>query len=368
MVFGAFAIAHQGTSTPANEIADSVVRRLEPRLAASVAPKPRDRSPNIAADELYRMSNNPAFGRSDSGAQTSLGYLKRAIELDSTYAAAHAAITLRYLRVRSGEGAEASKRTRIALARRAAETAVRLDDSLVAGHLARAQIAMEDYDWQHAERELQRAIDLDPRDVDPRIVLASLYSVIGPVSKALAQARYARDLDSLSPEAHAEYARALASNHQCDEALKHLDRIGALQQPLLRNAGIAASCYAEQRRWSDAIRVYEKTAASSVRHRAVLGYLRGRTGDRGGALLTLENVHRTWQQNHQEGAYDVAIVYAGLGDFDRAFEWLDRAIADRSFPAKPNEMLIFGPLFDRLQQDPRFPDLRRKINLPALPP
>ena len=362
LAWGSFRLGHRRTGVPADEIADSVVRRLEPRLAASALQKPRDRSPNIAADELYRMANNPAFGRSDSGAHASLAYLKRAVEIDPTFAAAHAALTLRYLRVRDGHGGEASRRTRIALARVAAENAVRLDDSLSAAHFARAMVYMEDYDWQRAESALQRAIDVEPSGVAARTMLAALYVTTGRLNEALAQATRARDVDSLSAEAHAEYARALAFNRRCNEALSYLERLAGLQHPLLRSAGIAASCYAEQGRWSNAIQAYEPTAARSRLQQAVMGYLRGRAGDRREALLILERLHAAWHQT-REGAYGVAIVYAGLGDFDRAFEWLDRAIDDRSFPTHPPEMLILGPLFDELQRDSRFGDLRRKINL-----
>lgn len=359
-----FAVARPAALLP-GQIADSVVRKLGPRLAL-LAP-PRDQSANIAANELYRMGTDELMFRSDSSARLGLGYLKRAIELDSTYAAAYAALAMAYVRVRTGDGPEAARSTRLALARAAAEKAVRLHRSLGDAHVARAIVHMHDREWLDAERELRVAIDVSAAQARPHEYLAGLYLVLRKLPEALHQARLALALDSLSPTAHAEYARVLVFNDQCAEAQKVLGRIANLEKPLLRTASIAIHCHAREQRWSEALAAVRQTAAQSGRHgQAMIGYLRGRAGDRSGALMMLDSLVGAMQRNNGEGAYYIALVHAGLADFEKAFDWFGRSLEDRSFPMIPIEMIILGPLFEELQRHPRFMDLRRKLNLPTI--
>jgi tetratricopeptide (TPR) repeat protein len=226
---------------------------------------------------------------------------------------------------------------------------------------------MHDREWLDAERELRVAIDMNAAEARPHEYLAGLYLVLGKLPEALDQARHALALDSLSPTAHAEYARALVFNDQCAEARKVLGRIGNLEKPLLRAASIAIHCHAREQRWSEALIAVQRTAAQSGRHgQAMIGYLRGRAGDRNGARIMLDSVVGAMRQNNGEGAYFVALVHAGLADFEEAFDWFGRSLEDRSFPMIPIEMIVLGPLFEELHRHPRFKDLRRKLNLPAI--
>jgi DNA-binding SARP family transcriptional activator len=359
-----FAVARPSAVLPA-QIADSVVRRLGPRLAMREPPSAQ--STNIAANELYRMGTDELMFRSDSSARLGLGYLKRAIALDSTYAAAYAALAMAYVRVRTGDGPEAARGARLALARTAAEKAVLLDHSLGGAHEARAIVHMYDREWLDAERELRVAIDVSGARARPHEHLAGLYLVLGKVPEALDQARRALALDSLSPTAQAEYARALVFSDRCAEAREHLGRIANLEKPLLRATSIAIHCHAREHRWSDALAAVQQTAAQSGRHGlAMIGYLRGRAGDRSGARAMLDSLMGAMQRDNGEGAYYVALVHAGLADFNQAFDWLDRSIDDRSFPMIPIEMIVVGPLFEELQRHPRFRELRRKLRLPTM--
>jgi tetratricopeptide (TPR) repeat protein len=361
LFYSMFIVVRPAAVTPA-QIADSVVRKLGQQLA--VRTQPRDRSPNIAATELYRMGTDAFLFRSDSSARLSLTYLKRATELDSTYAAAYAALAMAYVRVRTGDGPERTRSARIALARAAAAKAVRLDHSLGDAHLAMAIVHMQDRYWVEAERELRVAIDVDATLSRAHEYLVGLHVVLGNLPEALDHARLALAIDSLSPTAHAEYARALVFNDRCAEAQEYLGRIASLEKPLLRTASIAAHCYAREQRWSDALAAVQRTAAQSGRHgQALIGYLRGRAGDRDGTLLMLDSLMSTMRRPDADGAYYVALVHAGLADFEKAFDWFDRSLDDRSFPLIPIEMVIFGPLFEDLQRQPRFMDLRRKLNL-----
>ena len=93
----------------------------------------------------------------------------------------------------------------------------------------------------------------------------------------------------------------------------------------------------------------------------MIGYTLARAGHRDGAQRTLERLLAVWRRTG-EGAFSVGMVYAGLRDFDQAFDFIERSIDDRSLdPFMPPT--IMEPLFADLRQDPRFDALRVKLGL-----
>lgn len=90
------------------------------------------------------------------------------------------------------------------------------------------------------------------------------------------------------------------------------------------------------------------------------GYVLGRAGRRDEALKALEELHRLAHPG-EPSPFLVALVYVGLGETDRAFEWLDKAIQARAWQSP---MIKANPVFDGIRSDPRFPALLRRIGLP----
>jgi tetratricopeptide (TPR) repeat protein len=178
-------------------------------------------------------------------------------------------------------------------------------------------------------------------------------------AEALVEARRALELDPLSPTANAELAHALLANDRCDEALAQLEKLRSLRPLLLRAGTIAAQCYARKRMWPEAIAEIQRISVNAgPRGQAQLGYMLARAGrtDESRRILTalLDRSRRI-----DGGAFEVAIVYAGLGENDHAFAWLDKAVDDRSLGFDWLETVVDG-----LRPDPRFDRLRRRIGLP----
>jgi len=254
-----------------------------------------------------------------------------------------------------------------ALALQAALKAVALDDSLAEAHAALGNIQMQvARDYRSAEVELKRAIELDPTQARTHEWLVLLYIRTGRPAEALAEARRALEIDPLSSSAYAEVAHALIANGRYDEALAHLAHIQNVQPPLLRTAQIAAQAYAMKERWEEAIAAIrpqaerELAAASSTSSAALYGYLLARSGQREEADRVLQTLLARSQRT-ERGAFDVVAVYAGLGDFDQAYAWLDRAIDDRS--VRPAHFSIMSPLFEDLRRDPRFERVKERLGI-----
>ncbi len=346
------------------EIARAVARELDLRLAGASAAKPLPHeTPNIAAYELYLRGSDQALLRSDSGVRRAVGYLKQAIAVDSTYAAAHAGLARMYTVLSGRTDPGMPPRELRKLAEEAAFKAVALDDSLAEAHAARAIVRwIRAYDFASAERELKRAIDLDPSRALFRQWLAQLYIQTGRPREALVPARRALEIDPLSPSAHAEMAHALLANGRYDEALARLERIAAVQPPLLRAAPYTAQAYAMKGMWPEAIAALRPQVEESG-HSTTLGlygYLLARAGRREEAQRVHATLLDRWRRG-ERAAVEVAIVYAGLGDLDRAFEWLDKSIEERSL-IRAN-FHIMEPIYAELHSDPRFERIRERLGI-----
>lgn len=342
-----------------SEIAGAVARELDLRLGeGTLARITRGSTRNVAAYELYLRGNDPVLGRSDSGGRAALEYFRQAVALDPAYAAAYAGLARMHIRIAVGDDPELSRPDRLALAERAAVEAVALDDSSGDAHLALSMVRRANYAMVSAEAELKRAIALEPTNARYPPWLVLLYVVTERPAEALVESRRALKLDPLSPTANAEVAHALVANDRCDEALAQLASLRSLRPPLLRANAIAAQCYARKQMWPAAVGELEQiTVNGGPRAQAMLGYMLGRGGrtDEARRILAalLDRARRT-----NGGAFHVAIVYAGLGEKDQAFTWLDKAVDDRSLAFE-----WLHTVLDDLRRDPRFPRLRQRLDL-----
>ena len=223
-------------------------------------------------------------------------------------------------------------------------------------HAALGRVRKRNYDLAGAETEFRRAVALEPNTARFREYLVQLYVTMERSKDALLEAQRALELDPLSPTANAEFARALIANNRCGEAFVQLDKLKSLQ-PVLRRAGaLAAQCYAREKMWPQAIAEMQRIAATAPpRAKAVLGYLLARSGRPNEARQVLAAMLDR-ERRLKTGAFEVATVYAGLGDNDQAFAWLDKSFDDRSLNFE-NMIPLEG-----LRADPRFDRFRQRLN------
>lgn len=343
-----------------DEIARAVAGELELRFDKD-RQLLRHGTPNIAAYELYLRGWDPVLVRSESGIRRKLGYFQQAIAADSTYAAAYAGLAMAHLLLSftSEPGMPIPKL--LALADETARKAVALDDSLAEAHYALGRVRLATYDFPSAETEIERAIALDPNRSMYRRPMAELRLWAGRPADALAEARRALETDPLNPHDHMNVAEALFANRRYDEALAQLDRIAAVQPPILGYAHIMAQCYGMKQMWPEAIATLRPLAdTGEPRHLALLGHTLARAGRREEANRILADLLAR-RERTGVGAFEVAVVYAGLGDFDQAFSWFDRSVDDRSLKVD-----IMEPTFEDLRKDPRFERLASRLGLQKL--
>jgi tetratricopeptide (TPR) repeat protein len=310
----------------------------------------------LAAEDLTAQGKRDVLFRSEDGRRQSLELFRKAIAVDSTYAAAHSSLS--HLLVMTAEDGHGSRRAHFAQAEKAARTAISLDSSLADAHAALGHVLLIDYQAAKAEAQFKRALELNPVEPYVREFLVWLYIFTNRPRDALEQAERAAKDSPNSPTAIAEVARALIVNGRCNEALELLGRLAYLQPPPARAASIAAQCYAQRGMWQKAIDELRPVAARNpVQAEPWLGFMLARAGATKEAHQIRDSLLARAQRS-EGGAYGMAVIYTGFREFDNAFEWLHRSIDERSLRYN-----IMEPAFEELRRDPRFDRVRARLGI-----
>ena len=183
---------------------------------------------------------------------------------------------------------------------------------------------------------------------------------MGRSDQAIAEAKQGRDLDPLSQQANFYVAWTLISAHRHDEAIDQSKQV--LETFPVGHFWIGLA-YLGKARYEEASAEFEKTLSTSRDHiaaKASLGCAYGMSGRRGQADKVLTELKELFKQR-KASPYYLAIVYAGLGEKDQAFAWLEQAYSEHSRPLASG--LKVSPTWDNLRSDPRFADLLRRMGL-----
>jgi TolB-like protein/DNA-binding winged helix-turn-helix (wHTH) protein len=337
-----------------DEIAAAVVDALKLRLA----PMQQIGAHRTANTEAYNqfLLGRQFFNRGDpDGWRHSIDAYRKAIDLDPHYAAAYVGLALseEYLADWVGDGAGLKR------AAEAADKAIALAPDEADGYAMRADLrASFDWDWAGAQADLEKALALDPSDGQVQRQYGFLLAGLGRLPEAIAAQQKATQLDALSNLAWRNLGRYLVENGDFAAAREALRRALEIEPQSARTfnylgtlqllEGDAASALATFRKITDdeAFRLFGVSMAEHTLNNP---------SESQRALDELIAKHA------QEAAYQIAEVYAWRGEKDKAFEWLDRALAQRDgglFEIK------FDALLAGLRADPRYTALLRKMNLP----
>lgn len=218
-----------------------------------------------------------------------------------------------------------------------------------------------DWDWQLAERECRRALDLNPNYAIAHHYLALYLAATGRLEEAVEQFNSALELDPLSPTFETNVGWCYYWARQYERAVSHFQKALELDPFFFRANWSLSRVHALEGRLDEAVR--EGAKAVQVNDNpglhAWMGHLHALRGEAGEALAVAEGlISRSGQQ--YVAPYYVAEVYAGLADAEQTFHWLEKAFQDR------NWFLIYlrqEPLFEPFAGDWRFAELARRIGL-----
>jgi len=340
---------------------DEVARTIADQIRIAVTPEElarltRPRTVDPQAQELYLQGNQA----SDAGdPRSAIGYFQKAIDKDPNYAQAYGALANNYEWM--GQGGWMPYSEAFSKGKAAAIKAIALDEALPDGHVALAYAAMYlDWDWATEGKEFKRALELNPNSATVRWGYSSYLEHMGRFPEAISELQVALQLDPVSSRAFQTSAFGYYYARQYDQALLQMQRASALHHEPTELIYALAVIYVEKGMYEEAIQQFQKLGDQphALGH---MGNAYARMGREAEAREMISELQKHVQTTGI-GRYEIALVYAGLGEKDEAFAWLEKSFAARD---KGLTYLKIDPCLDPLRSDSRFQDLVRRVGLPA---
>jgi serine/threonine-protein kinase len=222
-----------------------------------------------------------------------------------------------------------------------------------------------DWDWEGAEREYERAIELSPSYANAYLWYSQLLNLLGRHEEALAQIKRAQELDPLNPFIAANVHYRLYFLGRYDEAIAESQKLLEIYPNYWLNHWNRGSLYLAKGMHEEAIAEQQKAVAlseGSLQCLPELGYAYARAGRTAEVLKVLDELGEESKKRYVPSSLFVA-VYVGLGKTDRAFESMERAYQEHDIGLA---WFLIDPSFEPLRSDLRFRDLCRRMKLPGL--
>jgi|ERR1700722_20358566 len=345
------------------EIAQETADEIQLTLGSRHKPWATDRklaSPtSYQAYDLYLKGRYFWNKRTKDGFHQAADYFQQSIANDPNYARAYAGLADTFALMSSWSFVPQGEA--IPKARAAALRALQLDDSLAEAHTSLALIAENfDYDWQTAEKEYRRAIQLDPQYATAHQWYAECLSFQGRFTEALEESERARQLDPLSLIIATDHAAILYFARQYDRAIEQFRAVLAMEPNFLR-AHMLIYPYVEKAMFAEAL-----AAASSWRYGdgtpvwEVEAYIYGRWGKQREAERAFANWKRGSVDRPEAASLVVIEAYVATGRKEEALALIEKSYREHSNLVTT---LKVEPALDPLRGDPRFQELLRHIGL-----
>ncbi|MCI0336577.1 MAG: protein kinase [Acidobacteria bacterium] len=344
----------------AREVSQSLRMQLPHREQERLAKR---RHINPEAYQAYLKGRYHWNKRNAASFRKAIEYFNEAIARDPNYALAYVGLADCYV-LMSGFSLPLPPTEVYPKAKEAVMKALQIDNQLAEAHASLARIKLNyDWDWPGAEKEFKLAIDIDPNYPTAHQWYSVFLSYMGRHEEAIAEARRAYELDPLSLAISGGLVRAYCRARQHEQAIEHCLKILELDPHAYVRLNNDLELAYEQ------LGMYEQAIAARLKAMTALGDDSGTI-----AALTAASIKSGWKGYLQKTAdlrmesalrgdisrFDMARIYARLGNKDRAFEWLEKAYAEHS-----SEIVSIksDPAFDQLRADTRFQDLLHRIGL-----
>jgi len=343
-------------------IAREVSRKLRLKMSGDTEHRLVKRyTENIEAYQLYVRARRWCEKRSIEGFRRGVEYLRQAIQMDSNYAAAYAelaqciAVPCYYGSVDPNEA--------FPKARAAALRALELDPDLAEAHGALGLILHTyDWNWTAAEKEYQRAIELNPNYPISHNHYSFFLVESGRYSEAINEATEALSRDPVSAILNAALGFVLLLARQYDRCITQAHTAIEVDPDMTLSYVVLGTAYAQTGQLSQAVKTYEKgmeLGGMLSYQKAFVARVHAKSGDPGKAWELLHELEQVSLTSYVP-SMSFAFIYEALGEFDKAIEKLEKACTGRE------TNLVFlktWPYLDALRDDPRFQKLECQVGL-----
>ena len=341
----------------ASAIALAINAQLTPREQARLATA---KSIDPAAHDAY-LRGRFFFNRpTDENLRKAIAQFTDAVRLNPGFVAAYSGLADTYIWAAYSEtfitASEAKPKIKAA-----AEAAVQLDSSSAEAHTSLGVYrAWFEHDWEGGLEEFRRAIALSPNYAFAHDQFGQVLAILGRFGEAISEGKLALALDPLSPSILVDVSITFVFQRQVAAVKEMVRKTAELDPTFFAGPQVDAWLDFQLGGYRDAVPKLERARRMDAPRfiTAFLAYAYGKSGDRGRALSTLEELKRM-SPGRQVAPFNLALVYLGLGDRDRALDHLERAYDANS------EFLVWlkvDRIYDPLRGEPRFITLMKKMN------
>jgi adenylate cyclase len=347
------------------DIATKVATALPGGLKRERVPTPELEKPRETEAYLLYLQGQALMWETDEDSlRRSLELFKKALQTDPTYARAYAGMARAYIGL--GTGDFVSWLDACNLGRAAAEKAIAIDPVLAEAHGLRAEIAfMADETADILDREVRRALELNPNLAQAHTILAALAGSLGIAEAYVAENEAAYRLDPLSPPTIRSLGNAYFFSGRPEDALAHwkqtMEKAPIDSYRGLADYHILKGDFAQAEQM---VKELERLSPSSDLALLCRGWLAAVTGDRPTAMKMIEKLQETSREGYARQS-SVGFIYYALGDLDRFFEVMFATAKSHTMQAA---RLRMSPLFAGARRDSRFVQLMSTYGRPVQAP
>lgn len=315
---------------------------------------------NMAAYTQYLRGLHYINKLTPADSRKAIECFEEAIALEPSYAQAYARCAGAYSHL--GVTGQMLPDIAFEIVNRYADKALQIDDAIAEGHIAKGSVYLfYEWKWSKAFEELQKAIQLNPAVIDAWQLLGYYYLIIGQQQKAAEMLEQAERIDPLSPIIAQSLGNSYLLAGRYDEAIMQADKMLDLN-PTMR-AAIEMKGWATGMKgdWQAALALFEEVhrlTGHPLKGLLALGFAYTKLGEEQKALEVISKMEQ--RQEQEPGTVidaELAAVWFGLGNIDKAFHYLNRAVDKKVGPVS---YFLQYPQFKSAKKDPRYKDLLRR--------
>ncbi len=340
-------------------IQDEISEQISQKLMMTIDNKSEKkiRQVNPEAYDAYLMGRQLLFTMLPDNVLKAKGYLLRAVKKDSTFVEAFAFLSFAYgtLGQVIYPPIEYEKRVNaIDSSFKLAKKSVSIDDNNSTAHIAMSGVYGYNYDWVAAEKELKRAVEINPGTFE-KTELADFLGNLGIFDEALTLVKEAIQLDPLNTNTILSYGHILQLSGQADEAIMQVNNVLKIDSLSMGAYTLLGHCYVDKKEYRNALLAWSKQHETYGNYKLAETY---RHSDFTTAMKAWMKQATTPNAPYSANDFTIAFIYSMFVDKENTFKFIDLAYKKH---ASNIVMLKTNSNFDFIRSDPRYTDLYHKL-------